>query len=104
METGETMALASLRGLSSEPDLLSDPEEPCNMRPSPLSGSSLSSPACSAQSSPSFHSVPLTCTSWMVTTVIMNRAAAMGVAAKPGTASAKPFGAMWLLIDSAMRS
>lgn len=69
------MALASLRGLSSEPHLLSDPEEPCNMSPSPLSGSSLSSPAwgCSAQSSPSLHSVPLTCTSWMVTTVIMNR-------------------------------
>lgn len=85
---------------------------------------------CSA--SPSLYSVPLTFTSWMVTTVIMNRyegwggpptwgvlpsehcspvstlilqclhalspmghrAVAMEAAVKPGTGSAKPFGAM----------
>lgn len=78
METGEALGPAKPCDLSSL--LLSliwrDPgPEPLPGRPLFFPGAELSSQSwgSSIQSSASFHSVHLTCTSWTVTTVITNR-------------------------------
>lgn len=83
------MGLANLHGLNSSSGLLSltrkspeheTPHGGAFGTPSFFLEARLSSQSwgCSAQSSSSLHSVPLTCTSWMVTTAIMNRYDGMG--------------------------